>query len=73
MVLKSIKPGNDGSHSSDGLINQFDNESSAYYSSSRLWDDGVIDPLDTRKILALCISASLNRKFSKPKSGIYRM
>ena len=73
MVLKSIKPGKEGSHSSDGLINQFDQESSAYYSSSRLWDDGIIDPLDTRKILALCISASLNRKFSKPKAGIYRM
>jgi 3-methylcrotonyl-CoA carboxylase beta subunit len=70
MVLKSIKPGKEGD---DGLTRQFEAESSAYYSSSRLWDDGVIDPMDTRKVLALCISASLNRKFGKPKAGVYRM
>lgn len=73
MVLKSIKPGKDITNSADSLTSQFEVESSAYYSSSRLWDDGIIDPADTRKILALCISVSLNRRFEKPKSGIYRM
>jgi acetyl-CoA carboxylase carboxyltransferase component len=73
MVLKSIKPGNDTANSANSLTAQFEAESSAYYSSSRLWDDGIIDPADTRKILALCISVSLNRKFEKPKSGVYRM
>lgn len=55
------------------IRDKYEKESSAYYSSSRLWDDGIIDPVDTRKILALGISMSLNQKFSEPKSGIYRM
>ncbi len=58
-VLKSI--GSNGS--TDTLLDQFTVESSAYYSSSRLWDDGIIDPVDTRKVLALAISVSLNRSF----------
>lgn len=73
MVLQTIKSGKEGEGAANSLIDQFENESSAYYSSSRLWDDGVIDPLDTRKVLGLCISASLNRKFGKPKAGVYRM
>jgi acetyl-CoA carboxylase carboxyltransferase component len=52
---------------------KYENESSAYYSSSRLWDDGIIDPVETRNILAMGISMSLNRKFPDPKRGIYRM
>jgi 3-methylcrotonyl-CoA carboxylase beta subunit len=55
------------------ILSKYEEESSAYYSSSRLWDDGIIDPLDTRKILALCIEVALNRKFSEPRSGVYRM
>jgi 3-methylcrotonyl-CoA carboxylase beta subunit len=55
------------------ILQKYDVESSAYYSSSRLWDDGIIDPVDTRKILAVGIAASLNRPFPEPKSGIYRM
>lgn len=66
-VLKTI-----GSDSGD-LLKQFDEESSAYYSSSRLWDDGIIDPADTRKVLAMAISVSLNRPFGEPKYGIFRM
>jgi len=52
---------------------KYEEESSAYYSSARLWDDGIIDPADTRSILAMCIEVSLNRKFKNPKSGVYRM
>lgn len=52
---------------------KYEQESSAYFSTSRLWDDGIIDPADTRTILALGISASLNSFFPEPKSGIYRM
>lgn len=55
------------------ILAKYEEESAAYYSSSRLWDDGIIDPLDTRKMLALCIELSLNRPFGVPKSGIYRM
>lgn len=68
-VLKTI--GNDGA--ADTLLNQFEEESSAYYSSSRLWDDGIIDPVDTRKVLAMAISVSLNRPFGDPGYGIFRM
>lgn len=66
-VLKTI-----GSDSGD-LLKQFDEESSAYYSSSRLWDDGIIDPADTRKVLAMAISVSLNRPFGELKYGVFRM
>ncbi len=55
------------------ILKKYASEGSAYYSTSRLWDDGIIDPIDTRKIIAMGISMSLNRKFSKPESGIYRM
>ena len=68
-VLQSIKSNNNGTE----LIEQFNEESSATFSTSRLWDDGIIDPVDTRKVLAMAISISLNRKFEEPKTGIYRM
>jgi len=54
-------------------IRKYDEEGSAYYSTARLWDDGIIDPVDTRKILAMGIAMSLNRKFSDPQFGIFRM
>ena len=52
---------------------KYEIEGSAYYATSRLWDDGIIDPADTRKVLAIAISASLNKLFPEPASGIYRM
>lgn len=55
------------------ILKKYEIESSAYYSSSRLWDDGIIDPADTRKVIALSISISLNKKFPEPKTGVYRM
>ncbi len=68
-VLKSI--GND--EPTANLREEFNEQSSAYYSSSRLWDDGIIDPVDTRKVLAMAISVSLNRPFGEPKYGVFRM
>jgi acetyl-CoA carboxylase carboxyltransferase component len=55
------------------ILEKYEKEGSAYYSTSRLWDDGIIDPADTRRILALSISMSLNRSFEEPRSGVYRM
>ena len=55
------------------ILEKYEKESSAYYSSSRLWDDGIIDPADTRKVIAFGISMSLNKKFPDPKTGVYRM
>ena len=55
------------------IIEKYEKEGSAYYSSSRLWDDGIIEPVETRKILALAISMSLNKKFRDTKYGVFRM
>ena len=44
-----------------------------YYASARLWDDGVIDPLDTRRVLALALSACLNAPVSESRFGVFRM
>ncbi len=52
---------------------KYEQESSAYYSTARLWDDGIIDPADTRRVLGLGISASLNRPWPKPAQGVFRM
>lgn len=55
------------------ILQNFEIESSALYSTSRIWDDGIIDPVDTRKVLAMGISMSLNKIFPEPKTGVYRM
>nr|GMD09916.1 methylcrotonoyl-CoA carboxylase beta chain, mitochondrial [Ipomoea batatas] len=52
---------------------KYDREGDPYYSTARLWDDGVIDPADTRKILGLCLSASMNRGPQSTKYGVFRM
>ncbi len=55
------------------ILDKYDFEGSAYYSTARLWDDGIIDPVDTRKVIALGISVSLNKKFEDQKFGVFRM
>ena len=55
------------------LLDQFATQSHPYYSSARLWDDGVIDPADTRRVLALGLAASLNAPIPEPKFGVFRM
>ncbi len=55
------------------ILKKYEHEGSAYYSTARLWDDGIIDPVDTRKIIAMGISMSLNRKFPDTKYGVFRM
>jgi 3-methylcrotonyl-CoA carboxylase beta subunit len=54
-------------------LEKFEAESSAYYSTARLWDDGIIDPVDTRRVLALGISASLNKDWGPQQQGVFRM
>jgi acetyl-CoA carboxylase carboxyltransferase component len=54
-------------------IERYDHEGSPYYSTARLWDDGVIDPLDTRRVLSLGISAALNAPIPASKFGVFRM
>ncbi|KAI3509514.1 hypothetical protein L1887_24847 [Cichorium endivia] len=55
------------------FVEAYEKESSAYYSTARLWDDGIIDPADTRKIIGLCISASNNRTPETTRFGVFRM
>ena len=55
------------------VLDQFTHQSHPYYSSARLWDDGVIDPADTRRVLALGLSASMNQLIGEPKFGVFRM
>ncbi|CAN4107719.1 unnamed protein product [Withania somnifera] len=55
------------------VVEAYDREGCPYYATSRLWDDGIIDPADTRRILSLCLSASLNRGPEATKYGVFRM
>lgn len=55
------------------VIDQYETEGHPYYASARLWDDGVIDPADTRRVLGLAISASLNAPIEDTKYGVFRM
>ncbi len=57
----------------DALRAQYEAQGNPYYASARLWDDGVINPLDTRRVLGLCISASLNAPIANSHFGVYRM
>src|SRR3990172_9307352 len=69
-VLSTVRaaslPGGDWASAADRdsfegpILESYEAEGSPYYATARLWDDGVIDPLDTRRVLALGISASLN-------------
>jgi 3-methylcrotonyl-CoA carboxylase beta subunit/propionyl-CoA carboxylase len=55
------------------ILEQYDREGSPYYSTARLWDDGVLDPLDTRQTLALGLSATYNAPLLPVKFGVFRM
>ncbi|MEP6910429.1 MAG: carboxyl transferase domain-containing protein [Actinomycetota bacterium] len=57
----------------DEIRAKYEREGNPYYSTARLWDDGIIDPLDTRRVLALGISAALNAPIPETKFGIFRM
>jgi 3-methylcrotonyl-CoA carboxylase beta subunit len=56
-----------------GIRAQYERQGNALYSSARLWDDGVINPLDTRRSLALAIAASLDAPVEKTRFGLFRM
>ncbi|MFC3095840.1 methylcrotonoyl-CoA carboxylase [Alteromonas sediminis] len=55
------------------IIDGYEHQGHPYYASARLWDDGVIDPADTRMVLGLSISAALNKPIEPTKFGIFRM
>ena len=55
------------------VLDTYDQQGHPYYASARLWDDGIIDPADTRMVLGLGISASLNRPIASTRFGVFRM
>ena len=57
----------------DEIRAKYEAEGNAYYSTARLWDDGILDPLDTRRVLALGISATLNAPIPETQFGVFRM
>jgi len=52
---------------------QYESQGNPYYATARLWDDGVIDPAQTRRVLGLAISAALNAPIEKTEFGVFRM
>ncbi len=54
-------------------LEKYEKEASAYFSTARIWDDGIIDPIDTRKVIAMGISSALNAPFADQNFGIFRM
>jgi 3-methylcrotonyl-CoA carboxylase beta subunit/propionyl-CoA carboxylase len=55
------------------ILDKYEHEGSPYYSTARLWDDGIIDPADTRNVLALGLSVACNAPIPEPKFGVFRM
>ena len=55
------------------ILDKYEQEGSPYYSTARLWDDGILDPAATRPALALALSAAYNAPFAEPKFGVFRM
>lgn len=55
------------------VIDTYEKQGHPYYASARLWDDGVIDPADTRLVLGLSLSAALNKPVDDTRFGIFRM
>jgi acetyl-CoA carboxylase carboxyltransferase component len=57
----------------DPILEKYEHEGSPYYSTARLWDDGILDPAETRQALALGLSAAANAPIPAPKFGVFRM
>jgi acetyl-CoA carboxylase carboxyltransferase component len=55
------------------ILDKYEHEGSPYYSTARLWDDGILDPAETRQALALALAAAFNAPIPEPKFGVFRM
>jgi 3-methylcrotonyl-CoA carboxylase beta subunit len=56
-----------------GISDRYDAEGHPLYSSARLWDDGIIDPADTRRVLGLAVSAAMHGQTAETRYGVFRM
>src|SRR5262249_32408955 len=54
-------------------LDKYESEGSPYYSTARLWDDGILDPIETRRVLGLALATSLNAPASPTRYGVFRM
>ena len=52
---------------------QYETQGSPYYSTARLWDDGIIDPVDTRRVLGMGLAAASHAPIAEPSYGVFRM
>jgi 3-methylcrotonyl-CoA carboxylase beta subunit len=55
------------------ILDQFETQGHPYYASARLWDDGIIDPVDTRSVLARGLAAAANAPIEDTRFGVFRM
>ncbi|MCB1609342.1 MAG: methylcrotonoyl-CoA carboxylase, partial [Xanthomonadales bacterium] len=55
------------------IRDQYEQQGHPYYATARLWDDGIIDPADTRRVLGLALSATLNAPIEPQRFGVFRM
>ncbi|MCP4286984.1 MAG: methylcrotonoyl-CoA carboxylase, partial [Gammaproteobacteria bacterium] len=55
------------------ILDRYEHEGNPYYSTARLWDDGILDPTETRQVLGLALSACLNAPVSETQYGVFRM
>jgi acetyl-CoA carboxylase carboxyltransferase component len=55
------------------ILDKYEREGEPYYSTARLWDDGILDPVHTRRVLGLALSAALNQPTAETKYGVFRM
>jgi acetyl-CoA carboxylase carboxyltransferase component len=76
-VLSTVRAGFETDADRDAfeapILAEYERQGSPYYSTARLWDDGVIDPMDTRRVLAMGISAALNAEIGESRFGVFRM
>ena len=55
------------------ILETYEREGSPYFATARLWDDGIIDPLDTRRVLSMGIAAAVHAPIPETKFGVFRM
>lgn len=66
-------PAEDEETFKDPIRQQYERQGNAYYATARLWDDGVIDPMETRQVLGLALTACANAPLGEPGFGVFRM
>jgi 3-methylcrotonyl-CoA carboxylase beta subunit len=58
---------------SESILQQYEREGSPYFSTARLWDDGILDPLETRRVLGLCLDVAALTAIRESRAPVFRM